>query len=192
MKADMAALKEKSASSSDSGGRLEGTRDLDRPPSSRNWTFPATTASLIRWPSSTSATRTSVLPSTVHHGRGAGVDGLLPSGGRRAALVRPTLGGRGHTDMGALQGPPQPAIWPSTPIGSPVRVGGVPEDRHRGGILQSVPSPPATCGSPGRSTAGPTLHRRSPTAPHPRRPHPQPDVASGRHESRAAGGIDGG
>jgi len=34
MKADMAAMKEKSASSSDSGngGRPEGPRDLDRPP----------------------------------------------------------------------------------------------------------------------------------------------------------------
>jgi len=40
MKADMAALKEKSASSSDSGGRLEGTRDLDRPPKFQKLDFP--------------------------------------------------------------------------------------------------------------------------------------------------------
>ena len=40
MKADMAALKEKSASSSDSGGRPEGTRDLDRPPKFQKLDFP--------------------------------------------------------------------------------------------------------------------------------------------------------
>ena len=42
MKADMAAMKEKSASSSDSGagGRPEGPRDLDRPPKFQKLDFP--------------------------------------------------------------------------------------------------------------------------------------------------------
>jgi hypothetical protein len=44
MKADMAALKEQPASSSNIGGRSDGQRDLDRPPDSRNSTLPP-----LRW-----------------------------------------------------------------------------------------------------------------------------------------------
>jgi hypothetical protein len=42
MKAEMAAMKDKTTSSSASttGGRLEGARDLDRPPKPKKWDFP--------------------------------------------------------------------------------------------------------------------------------------------------------
>jgi hypothetical protein len=61
MKADMAAMKEQPASSpnTDTSGRSDGQRDLDRPPNSRNSTSLATMASLTPCSSSVSANRTS-------------------------------------------------------------------------------------------------------------------------------------
>ena len=76
MKADMAAMKEKSASSSDSGtgGRLEGPRDLDRPPKIPKIGFPP-----LRRQDRSDALRQPVrllLPLRAHHGGRKGMAGF--------------------------------------------------------------------------------------------------------------------
>jgi hypothetical protein len=93
MKADMAAMQEKSASSSDrdAGDRLEGPHDLDRPPRFQKLDFP-------RYDGKTdpllfiNKCESSFSP-TAHLDGGARVDGLVQLGGRLATLVHPTLGG---------------------------------------------------------------------------------------------------
>jgi hypothetical protein len=119
------------------------------------------------------------------------VDGLLQSGGRRAAVVHPVAGRRGTAAMGMIQGPPQPSFRSTSPLGAPVRVVGVSPHRDRGGILQQVSGSAAARGSARGGPARPTLHRRPSSPVEPRCPHPQSGDAHRGHESRPSGRADG-
>jgi hypothetical protein len=91
---------------------------------------------------------------------------------------------------GAFQRAAQPSVRAASPIGAPVRVGGVPPHGDDGGLLQPVLGSPAPRGSPRGGPARPAIHGQPPSD-EPRRPHPQPGDARWGHESRPVGQEDG-